>query len=99
MNISPKKCSLFNVQLSFKNPLKIRRSRRVIAVPVDDLAVLVFQESQKTAVRSILEAMASCLDGVAGLDGIGRHARSLKAGAAGCFLSPDLRFAAGIITF
>src|SRR5207244_7404424 len=70
-----------------------------IAVPVDDFTVLVFQESQKTAVRSILEAMASCLDGVTGLDGIGCHPRSLKAGSAGCFQSPDLRFAAGILDF
>src|SRR5437667_373871 len=64
MNISPKK--LFNVHCSMLNcHLKICGRGRVIAVPVDDFTVLVFQESQKTAVRSILEAMASPLDGVA----------------------------------
>src|SRR5437773_11981912 len=98
MNISPKK--LFNVHCSMLNcHLKICGRGRVIAVPVDDFTVLVFQESQKTAVRSILEAMASRLDGVAGLDGVGCHAPALKGGGGRCVQSPDLRLAGGILDF
>src|SRR5439155_642399 len=93
MNISPKK--LFNVHCSMLNcHLKICGRGRVIAVPVDDFTVLVFQESQKTAVRSILEAMASRLDGVAGLDGVGCHPRSLKSAPARCFQTPGSCFSA-----
>src|SRR5437879_13444564 len=77
------------------NWLKICGRERVIAVPVDDLAVLVFQEWQKTAVRSTLEAMAWCLDGDGGLDGLGRRVRSCGADAAGCLHGDDSRCGAG----
>src|SRR5213594_4301596 len=73
---------------------EIRRGRRIIAVPIDDFSVSVFQESQKTAIGAIPQVMASGFNRVAWFDRVGCHSYSLKSVAARCFQGPHLRLAA-----
>src|SRR6266446_6628198 len=76
--------------------LEIRRRRCVIAVPIDDVSLFVFQKPQKTTVGSIPEVMASGFDGVARFDSVGCHSNSLESCAAGSFQCPHLWLALGI---
>src|SRR5207237_5262431 len=75
---------------------EISWGRRIIAVPIDNLSVFVFQESQQAAVRSVPQVMASGLNGVPGFDSVGCHSHSLESRAAGCFQGPHLGLALGI---
>src|SRR2546427_1220140 len=75
---------------------EIVRRGRVIAIPIDNLSIFGFQESQKTTIGPIPKVMASDFNGVARFDSIGSHSYSLEARAAGCFQSPHLCLAFGI---
>src|SRR5437762_8192693 len=78
---------------------EIGRSRCVIAVPIFNGSILGLQEPQKAAVGTVPEMMASCFNAVARFDVVGRDSYSLQPCAAGCFQSPHLRLAFGVIDF
>ena len=78
---------------------KVRRRRRVIAVPILDASVLGLQEPEKAAVGAVPETMASRFDGVAWLQVVGRDTNPLEPGATGRFESPHLRLAFLVLDF
>src|SRR6266850_1755781 len=70
-----------------------------IAVPILDDPIPVLQEPEKTAVRTVPEAMAPYFDAVARLEIAGGDANSLERRPPGGFERPQLRLAFGILDF
>src|SRR6267142_941454 len=70
-----------------------------IAVPILDDPIPVLQEPEKTAVRTVPEAMAPYFDAVARLEIAGGDANSLERRTPGGFERPQLRLAFGILDF
>src|SRR5712691_4117666 len=72
---------------------------RAVAVPILDDPIPVLQEPEKTAVRTVPEAMAPYFDAVAGLEIVGGDTNSLERRTPGGFERPQLRLAFRIRDF